>query len=47
VRGDGFGFFGRNDDKGVLVGVNLIELLFGADKFERLRPIKSFAVAHS
>ena len=43
---DGLGFVSRNDNKGVLVSVNLIELLFGGDKFERLGPIKSFAVAH-
>jgi len=46
VRGDGLGLVGGDYDKGVLIGINLIELLLAADKLEGFGPVESFAVAH-
>lgn len=46
MGGERLGLVSRDDDEGVLVIIDLIELFFGGDKLERFRPIESFAVAH-
>jgi hypothetical protein len=46
VRRERLGLVSRDDDEGILVIIDLIELFFGADKLEWFGPIVSFAVAH-